>query len=89
MRGWGCYRKRMPRASVCQAGDNGAALTVLSTPSAVCTTAMLLLLGIKKEMSISQAVFEDSLKLWRENQSLFNGKLSFSNGIRGVDEKQL
>lgn len=60
MRDWGYYRKRMPRARVCQAGDNGATFTVPGAPSAVCATAMLLLFGIKRKMSVLQAVFEDT-----------------------------
>jgi len=50
----------MPRACVCQTGDNGATFTVPGTPSAVCATAMLLLFGIKRKMSGRQAVFEDA-----------------------------
>lgn len=45
----------MPRACVSQAGDNGAAFTVLGTQSAARVTAMLLLLGIKRDTSVLQA----------------------------------
>lgn len=50
----------MPRACVCQAGDDGATFAVPGAPSAVRATAMLPLFGIKGKMSVLQAVFEDT-----------------------------
>lgn len=64
MKDWGCFKKWMPRACVCQAGDNGATFTVPGSPSAVHATALLLLFGMKRKMSVLQAAFEDAaLKL--------------------------
>lgn len=67
MKDWGCFKKCMPRACVCQAGDNGATFTVPGSPAAVHATALLLLLGMKRKMSVLQAAFEDAaLKLHRK-----------------------
>lgn len=80
MRGWGCFKKRMPRARVCQAEDNGATFTVPGSPSALHATALLLLFGIKRKMSVLQTAFEDAaLKLHRKKSVFLIVKLGFSS----------